>query len=122
MIDNMKVLIVEDDEAQAELLLRIVIRLYPSALVLVAHDGRSARALLMSEGNLSLIISDLDLPHLSGLDLLDVASENCKGTAFVLMSGSVRPSDIERAIENGATMVLEKPIALSTWSDLLGSF
>jgi CheY-like chemotaxis protein len=57
-----------------------------------------------------VVVTDVDMPHLNGLDLCRAirADENLSHIPVVLASGSLLPGDA-RAVEAGATATLLKP-------------
>lgn len=65
-----KILVVDDDDMIAELL-RIILE--DEGLVTIARDGREALSLL-ENGYYALIVSDVDMPGLSGMDFFEKAS------------------------------------------------
>lgn len=80
------VLVVEDQEDLRRVLAR-VLQLEGYA-VLQAEDGLRAVALLEScQGEVDLIVSDLVMPHLGGLELLERARVIAPRAAFLLTSG-----------------------------------
>lgn len=70
-----------------------------------------------------VLVVDVGLPGLSGLELLDRLKANpATATIEVVVLASRRTADLERkAQERGAKAVLVKPLALATLKDALGS-
>lgn len=79
--------------------------------VIQALDGNEAYALYTSQ-NPDLILSDLDMPGMSGLELCKRIKvvDNDKTIPIVILSGSQFESDIEAAFNCHAKAYLVKPI------------
>lgn len=84
------VLVVEDNQAARELLERFL-RILRQVAVVSVGDGQEAWGLLDGGVKFDLIISDHNLPGMSGLELLRRVREDNRmtGTPFALMSGDV---------------------------------
>jgi CheY-like chemotaxis protein len=78
-------------------------------VVVAAADGVAALAAIR-EHLPELVVTDVDMPHMTGLDLCRAirADRSLKHIPVVLASGSMMPGDI-RAEEAGATATLLKP-------------
>jgi len=99
------ILIVDDDETILHMLKRFFIR--EGFQVFVAKDGIEAMERLKAE-NPAIVLTDLKMPSLSGIELIQFIRQNTKDTAVVVMtaypeewSGNeveayfVKPFDIE---------------------------
>ena len=101
----MKVLIVEDDKN-----LLVVLYLYIEKMwnygCEVAHDGVEAIEIL-KEHNIDVIISDFNMPFMTGLDLrLKIESEFSQCPPFILFSA--KPSPVEQHYKKLFNSILEK--------------
>jgi two-component system, cell cycle response regulator DivK len=101
-----RVLIVEDAELNRELLVQLFEDLYE---IEVAADGMTAIEVAMASSP-DLILMDIALPHLNGLDAARVIRRDLPGVPIVAVSSSVMPGDRERAIEAGCDDFVAKPI------------
>lgn len=110
MSDKPKVLLVEDDPAHRELLAaRFRSAGYP---VITASEG--PEALKAADGHpFDVLVSDIHLPGLSGLDLLRTLGDR---HPTILISGALTPVAREEAVSEGAKAVFAKPVA---WPDLM---
>jgi len=97
------VLIVDDDPAIRAALQKI---LRESYRVVVAADGREA-ARRLKEQKCDLVVLDLDLPKISGWDILDLTTSSSRPLPVVILtgfSGECAPGALM-----GADALLEKP-------------
>jgi two-component system, OmpR family, response regulator CpxR len=82
----MRILIVDDDIFAAELAsLYLEMSGYE---VLLAESAISALASLNNENNIDLVISDLHMPEISGLELLDMLRAQGWDKPFILLSAN----------------------------------
>jgi len=101
-----RVLVVDDDLACRAL-----------AALLVEHAGHSPTAVAsveralerLADSEVDVVLTDLNMPGRSGIDLLLLMRERRLATPVVVMTGSGDDALIARTIELGATSVLRKP-------------
>jgi EAL domain-containing protein (putative c-di-GMP-specific phosphodiesterase class I)/CheY-like chemotaxis protein len=107
------VLLVEDDEALA----RGLVRQITSAGYSVTHVARAADAVeRLTGGTFDIVISDLNLPGASGVDVLEVARAYDKDVALVLMTGE---PTLDTAIDAVGLGVLEYLVKPTSTEDLV---
>jgi two-component system cell cycle response regulator DivK len=99
-------LIVEDTELDRELLVQIFERMYD---IRVALDGRTAYELVSKEPP-DLILMDIGLPGLSGLDAVRAIRATGSAVPIIAVSSRVMPGDKERALAAGCDDFMAKPI------------
>jgi CheY-like chemotaxis protein len=80
------VMVVEDHEFQRRTMLQILANLGTGRL-LEAPDGESALALLAAEPGPDVVVCDLDMPGMDGVEFLRHVSERSIDTAIVIASG-----------------------------------
>jgi two-component system chemotaxis response regulator CheY len=78
--------------------------------VIQASSGFEALKLL-PRGQYDLVVSDINMPDINGLELVRFVreSEKHKGTPIILISTDNRPIDVERGMKLGADAYLCKP-------------
>ncbi len=104
---NCRVLVVEDDPAMQEVLRARLERWgYPVA---VAGDGKAARSSIV-EFSPHVILSDLVLPDITGLDILDLARRHDPSCTVLLLTAYGTVGAAVSAIKGGATDFLTKPL------------
>jgi CheY-like chemotaxis protein len=113
------VLLVEDNPSDV-LLIREAIRTSNiPADVTIAYDGNTALRMLADPGPApDLIILDLNLPRVGGLELLRRQSSNGHPSPVVVFTSSHGPEERARAMALGASDYIVKPV---TWDDYLGA-
>lgn len=80
--------------------------------VLLCHSGEEGLQLVRSRGNeIPLILLDLAMPELSGVDVLARVKQEFPDIPVIVMSGYV--TDKSEVAALGATDVLKKPFLLS---------
>jgi PAS domain S-box-containing protein len=106
-------LYVEDNAANLMLVEEIVAR-RPDVRLLTARDGR--RGIEIAEASRpDVILMDISLPGISGVDALQVLAEN-RATAHIpviAISANALPRDIEKGLEAGFFRYLTKPIRVN---------
>lgn len=100
------ILIVEDDEAVRTLLQRILQDAgYPCASV----EGSEKALDYLKDNACSLMLVDIHLPGMSGLDLLQICRPQWPDTQVVMCSGDNKEDVVLKAFEVGAIGYLIKP-------------
>jgi len=106
-----RILIIDDDATMLQLL-----RMHLTALqhsVEVAADAAEAIRSVF-EQTPDLIISDLNMPYMNGLELLKAfrGDEITKGVPVILLTGSTNDDDWMEAMKLGVTRYVIKPVQL----------
>jgi two-component system nitrogen regulation response regulator NtrX len=105
---NASVLIV-DDEPNIRRMLAALLREEGYATA-EAGDGRAA-VQKMAEVDADVVLLDLALPGVTGLELLDTLHERWPLAPIIMMSGRASLSDAVQATKRGAFHFIEKPLA-----------
>jgi two-component system, cell cycle response regulator DivK len=111
-----RLLIVEDSEINRDLLVQLFEGDYELEL---AGDGKAALKLAI-ETRPDLILLDIGLPGLSGLDAVRTLRAHGDDVPIVAVSSSVMPGDREQALEAGCDDFVPKPIDDLFLVDLVG--
>jgi|GEM_PF-3547921 len=102
------IVIAEDEPMVAELTRRILVQ--AGHRVRVTHDGQAALEAIRKEADdIELVVSDIVMPHMSGLELAKVLSEERPDLPLLLVSGY--PEDDRRLSDEtlASTPFLPKP-------------
>ncbi|MBD3216693.1 MAG: response regulator, partial [candidate division Zixibacteria bacterium] len=105
--ENPHILVVDDEERMAESLQTLLGGL--NYEVDVAFDGNEG-AEKIRKGKYDLIISDIKLPHKSGLELLNLARDLDSDAVVILMTAYASLESAVDAISQGAYDYLLKPV------------
>ncbi len=105
-----RLLIVEDDEAVSRLLERVLADLWPRAVIRTASDGLEG-ALELLDFRPDLLLADLGLPGMSGLELCRMAQSRreLSRTRVLVLTGLNDELTNGQALEGGAHEFLAKP-------------
>ena len=119
-----RILLVEDNPGDAQLVRLALTEALPSARLSVVGDGEAALARLSEAGDPpDLVLLDLNLPRLSGHEVLAAvrASDDAgvRRVPVVVLSSSQAESDIARSYELGASSYVAKPADVDTLFDLM---
>ena len=105
-----RVLIVEDEKSMRELLTLILRK--ERYDVESAESATRAKERLTGGETFDLIISDISMPGMTGLELLRHCREACPQTAVILMTAYGTKQTAIDALNDGASYYVEKPFDL----------
>ncbi len=103
-----KILVIEDDTLLCWLLKKIV---GTNAEVVVMHDGMDAWNWLSGGNQVDLIISDIKMPSLGGVELMERlnTTPTLKGIPVIILSGFADPTNRKKCLDLGAFSYMVKP-------------
>jgi two-component system chemotaxis response regulator CheY len=80
-----------------------------------ASDGKEALKLLLNE-SFDLIISDWNMPNMSGLELIKAIKQNeaLKSIPFIMVTSEANKNNVVAAIKAGVSDYLTKPFTAET--------
>jgi len=110
---NMRILVVEDDKAVASFVKRGLES--EQYAVDVAGDGEEAQVLIEA-ASFDLIILDLVLPKVDGLEVLKQIRSRKPSPPVLILSGRARVEDRVKGLDLGADDYLAKPFSFSELS------
>jgi CheY-like chemotaxis protein len=113
-----RILLVEDDPDDEELTLRALQTNNVSNRVDVARDGAEALAALASGELPALVLLDLKLPKIDGLEVLRRlrADERTRYVPVVILTSSDEENDMVQGYARGANSYVRKPIDFSSFT------
>lgn len=116
----MMVLIVDDEPYMIEYIKKLVDwKSYGFTQVLTAKGGSMARNLLQ-EHHPELLITDIKMPKISGLDLSRIIKENHYPTKVMIISGYSEFEYAQQAVRYGVSEYLVKPVIKKDFEESLG--
>ncbi|MCI4453811.1 MAG: chemotaxis response regulator CheY [Thermodesulfobacterium sp.] len=119
MDPNIKILIVDDFSTMRKIIRNILTQL-GFKNILEADDGTTALEILKKE-KVDLIISDWNMPKMSGLELLKAvrSDENLKDIPFVMVTAEAQKENILEAIKYKVNQYIVKPFTPETLKEKL---
>jgi DNA-binding NtrC family response regulator len=105
--EKARILVVDDDESTREFLVVLLQR--KGYGVQSAADGEEAWNLLNGEPGYELVITDLNMPVLDGLHLLQRIRQRSLGVEVILRTGFPAYGLVAKAQELGAFTIVTKP-------------
>jgi two-component system chemotaxis response regulator CheY len=100
-----KVLVVDDSKLMHKMF-EVMLRQYPLAY---ATDGRQALERLGEHPDVELILLDLNMPNMNGLEFLAALRAEGNRTPVVIISTEGHDEDVARGLEAGAAAYIKKP-------------
>ena len=114
------ILLVEDDPRDLELTLVALERSQLANEVVIVRDGEAALEYLQRqgpyaerpEGNPAVVLLDLKLPKVNGLEVLQVvrSTEGLRSVPVVMLTSSHEETDVLRSYELGVNAYVVKPV------------
>lgn len=99
-MEEPRILIVDDDPQVRDLLTQLIARKF-KAQVSSVSDGNQALELLRT-GGFDLVLLDIKMPGLSGIDVIRLAGKSFPATKFIVVSAYDSQEVADEAIKAGA--------------------
>ncbi len=113
----MKILIVDDEEIILEILKDDIEESFPGASVVCAVDGVAALELYNKEADFTLVITDIKMPRMNGLELIEEINKQDSPPPVIVVSGHIdRDFDINYG---NKVSVLAKPYDFEVLEELI---
>lgn len=106
---NERCILVAEDDASIRTALADVLEAHGYA-VLSAADGAEALELLLT-GGVDLALLDVNMPKLSGFNLLKIMAKECPGIPSIILTAHGEEQDRVRGLESGADDYVVKPFS-----------
>ncbi len=128
-IRPLRVLLVEDNEADARLILEGLKETKARVILSVVADGESAMEFLRKQGDYGevatpdLVVLDLNLPGMDGREVLTeiTSDEKLRRTPLIVLTTSGAEEDISKCYDLGANCYITKPLDLDQFIDVVRS-
>jgi len=100
--------LVVDDSKLMHKMYEVMLRQYP---LVYASDGRQALDRLQDHADIDLVLLDINMPNMNGLEFLaELRSDDARAELPVtIISTEGREEDTARGLEAGATAYIKKP-------------
>ncbi len=119
-VNAVSIVMIEDDEGHARLIERNIRRAGVNNEIVAFRDGTSALAYLLgpdgtgeaSAGRHLLILLDLNLPDMTGIDILEKVKANphTKRSPVVVLTTTDDGREVQRCYDLGANVYVTKPV------------
>jgi len=110
-LEELKILVVEDSKTDRELLVDTLKRYFKN--ILVAKDGKEAYEIYKFHNDIDLIISDIIMPHMDGIEFLKKIRQNDYNLPFIFTTAKLEIDTILEAINLNANYYVIKPINMN---------
>ena len=109
---DLRHVLVADDEPHIGRIIKMKLEQGPFRVTL-AYDGQEAIDVLETESDIDLVLLDLMMPNLSGLDVLARirSNERLKHLPCIILTAAGQETQHQKAMELGATEFLTKPFS-----------
>ncbi|MBN1850790.1 MAG: chemotaxis response regulator CheY [Deltaproteobacteria bacterium] len=116
---SMKILVV-DDFATMRRIVKGVLKQLGFTNIIEAEDGTTALEELKKE-KVGLIVSDWNMPNMSGLDLLKAVREDggLKAIPFLMVTAEGQKENVVEAVKAGVSNYIVKPFTPETFNEKL---
>ena len=129
MSEHVRIVMVEDDEGHARLIEKNIRRAGVTNEIIGFENGTKAVEFLfgadgtgkVNRGNALLIMLDLNLPDMSGVDILKRVKENehLKRTPVVVLTTTDDEREIKRCYDLGANVYITKPVNYESFANAI---
>ena len=110
-----KILIVDDDPATVRLLQQSL-KGIDKLEIFTAEDGRKAIKLL-NKANFDLLVCDIFMPHINGLQLLNYVNKHIQGIRVIVLTGDGTEIMEDKIKSIGSYQFYEKPLDMNVFKD-----
>ncbi len=111
-------LIIDDNEGSLEMLSSALAQ--PDVEILTASDPEEGMD-IVHEKHPQIVLTDLVMPHMSGLDVVERVMEFDPSTDVILMTAHYSSETAVEAIKKGASDYLNKPVSITALRERIGT-
>ena len=105
----MNILVVDDNQDFAESIAELLE--FSGHRASVVFDGEGATEAFSTE-SFDLCLMDLKLPGIDGIEAMQSIHASRPDAQVLIMTGHARPTDVDRAFDEGAITILDKPFSI----------
>ena len=117
---DMKILVVDDFPTMRRIT-KTLLKQLGYANIIEAEDGKQALDMLNSDASIEFIVSDWNMPNMTGLELLVAvrASEKLRKMPFLMVTAEAEQENIMAAVKAGVSNYIVKPFTAQVLQDKL---
>jgi two-component system chemotaxis response regulator CheY len=112
---NMKILVVDDFPTMRRIV-KTLLKQNGYGNVIEAEDGAKGYAILQSTSDIDMVVSDWNMPNMTGLELLKTvrADPKVKHLPFLMVTAEAEKENIIEAVKAGVSNYVVKPFTGAT--------
>ena len=114
-----KLLLVDDDPSIVRLLSTVISDALGGEIQIESLTDPAEALDCIDQGGIDILLTDLDMPHIDGLDLLRAAKRRNSSTQVLFITGQSSGDALMKALDDGATDYLLKPVDHSVLVELV---
>ncbi len=117
---DLKILVVDDFPTMRRIV-KTLLKQNGYSNFIEAEDGEKAFKMLETEGDVEFIVSDWNMPNMTGLELLKTvrASAKYKHLPFLMVTAEAEKENIIEAVKSGVSNYVVKPFTGQTLKEKL---
>jgi two-component system, chemotaxis family, chemotaxis protein CheY len=102
-----------DDDDEMSLAVRLMLRML-GVQTEIFREARSASRMLLSGRKPDVLILDINMPEVSGIDMLEFVrrTDSLKGLPIVMLSSETTDVQVDEALAKGANAFVFKPVTV----------
>lgn len=118
---NMKILVVDDFPVMRRIV-KTLMKQNGFTNFIEAEDGQLALETLRSTPDIEFVISDWNMPNMTGIELLKAvrADQNLKHLPFLMVTAEAEKENIIEAVKSGVSNYIVKPFTAQTLGEKVG--
>src|SRR5215212_4565891 len=105
-----RILVVDDEPYMCDVCTRTLQR--GGYQVTATSDPRAAEQMLRNDQHFDLLLTDIKMPSMSGLELALIARERDPAIAIIIMTGFASMENLQQSVQRGVADFLSKPFEL----------
>ncbi|NUM36685.1 MAG: response regulator [Candidatus Brocadiae bacterium] len=116
---NITILVIDDEENLCRLMKRVLERKGYNAIV--AMSGKEGLELFEKNCNIGVVVLDINLPEISGIQILEILLHKKENLKVVLTSGVMETKEISECLSQNNVAFLQKPYDNTTFIESIES-
>jgi YesN/AraC family two-component response regulator len=117
-LKRLKILFVEDEKDLIKIISDTLTKLQVNFVT--ANDGVEALEKINENPDLSLVVTDINMPNMNGLEMIEEARKTKPDLKFIIMSAHTEPEYLKTAERLGISEYLLKPFDFIKFINLVG--
>lgn len=115
------VLIIDDSKTIQRIVANVVKQVLPDANILIGNDGREAFTLFKKNEDIDFILTDWNMPNVSGLEFVKQVRENNKNIPIIMITTEGGKNEVITALRAGVNNYIVKPFGAEILKEKLAN-